>query len=423
MYKIFILLFIIITSISSIILFFKYFHIGIGVFISSMLFDYGLTESISISKVLGLALVFVFILRIILSKEYSIVINLQFFFIILFLCWSIFSLFYAQDFGMGISKIIMLSQIIFTYLILIKSVHNFDQFKMIIKTIFLIGILIGLFSVIGFYLNLSFLIEEGYSSKRFLGTGTDPNMFAQNFLILIPISVYYSINRHKIFLLATLCFSYVIAITYSRGALLALVFVLLFSLKKLLEKSSNKIIYILLFVLLVGAGIFSIIGDEYWSQRLSKDGSANVRVELLEIAIDMGVNNFFTGVGIGQFPLYSHAYGDARYYGRASHNAYLEIFATLGMPGLLILMTIIFISISYYFMGMKMMSSPHNDNKSLIQFLLLSFLCYLITGFFLDLVFQKLFWVLLSFGYISYNISNSDFKPSKQDNKIRYRFL
>ena len=125
-----------------------------------------------------------------------------------------------------------------------------------------------------------------------------------------------------------------VLMTHSRGGLLALIALALV----LLWRSKNRVAG---FTLLFVAGIISLplMPDEFFDRmgtikNYEEDGSALGRLAAWKTAINMAVSNPILGVGLSRFKAsyMQYASGFEHETARATHNAYLQIWAECGRP-------------------------------------------------------------------------------------------
>ena len=88
---------------------------------------------------------------------------------------------------------------------------------------------------------------------------------------------------------------------------------------------------------------------------LSNIKEASGRLDILDAAISLGIDTFFTGVGIGQYRFYhldyisSSAYSTLFEYELSTHNHFLDILVNYGFIPFLIFLVIIFKIFIFYF--------------------------------------------------------------------------
>jgi O-antigen ligase len=171
----------------------------------------------------------------------------------------------------------------------------------------------------------------------------NPNDLATAFDLLLPLALALALTsrglQRIIYLAASAIITFGVIITFSRGGFLGLVAmggVLLWKVGR-----RNRLATVL--VALLAAGVFISVLPSGYSDRIvtifqtDKDttNSAQERTELLKRAFEVAGNNLVVGVGIGNYPFYSLRQ-------RMAHNSYLEIWAELGLLGLIAYLTMLF---------------------------------------------------------------------------------
>jgi O-antigen ligase len=130
-----------------------------------------------------------------------------------------------------------------------------------------------------------------------------------------------------------------ILLTFSRGGFLGLLAQCLVLLWKLGRGQRLKTLGIaaLVCVIFLGAtpGGYGSRLSSIFNFEEDKTGSASERRELMELAAALAMRHPIVGVGMGNFHIYS-------IHEKEAHNAYLEIAAELGAPGLLAYLIVIF---------------------------------------------------------------------------------
>jgi O-antigen ligase len=122
-------------------------------------------------------------------------------------------------------------------------------------------------------------------------------------------------------------------VTFSRGGFLGLIIgggLLLWNLRRSHRKLAKAVPALALGVLLLalpteyGGRLYTIFKPEQ-----DRTTSAQLRMEVLQRAVGVAARHAIVGIGMGNFTL--HSIKDMR-----AHNAYLEIMADLGVPGLIV---------------------------------------------------------------------------------------
>ena len=172
------------------------------------------------------------------------------------------------------------------------------------------------------------------------GMFDNPNDFAAALALLVPLAVALALSNKRLARLAyvgcALMLSITVLITFSRGAFLGLVAlggVLLWRLRP-----RFVLVWIAAGLLMVAAVSMMIGSGNRLSTILDPDsdetGSAQARRLVLQRGALVAVRHSVIGIGMGNFHHYS-------VHEQVAHNAYLEVWAELGMAGLIAYLTLV----------------------------------------------------------------------------------
>ena len=128
-----------------------------------------------------------------------------------------------------------------------------------------------------------------------------------------------------------------------------------------------------------GDRLFTILHPE-----MDKTGSAQERQILLQRVVLVALRHSAIGVGMGNFHIYS-------FRELKSHNSYLEIWAELGLAGLVVYLTLIFASLgSLRRIQLETIRKHHSSNETyyLCVGLQATFAAYIVCGFFSSIQYQ-----------------------------------
>ena len=386
---------------------------SIGLLIASMLYERGFIPgiiSVSLTRFLSLPVLLACVIKILIKHKKFHFQKIKDTIILVLFIWMIPSLFYAKNISQVQISLFTYLQLIFTYFILKTIIENERVLNKVLETMLIAGAGIAIFVIISIINNPDALIYTDYlnSSERVTGSSDDPNKFAMGLVFILPFGIYLFLTKNKLFFIPVALFSFLILSTFSRGGILGFTVVIILSLVQIIKLRKNSIIYSFLFLLIL-LGSFRLFnkGNKFIKriESVQKLENANTRLDMIVTALDMGAKNPVLGVGFKNFEENSHLYGTKNHYRRSSHNGYLEIFATLGLPGFLLLMGLIysaFKNIKNYQNDNIIKSKNMNRHNYLLManFIKISFIGYLVAACFLGLISQKFFWVLLVFSSI-----------------------
>jgi len=222
-----------------------------------------------------------------------------------------------------------------------------------ISNYFIIGLLIS--SLYGFY-NFIFVDNNHFRLRGFFN---NPNHMAFAINFISPFLIYkIKAQNNKLNFIIFLFFSTVVFFTGSRTGLLLQILLLLY-LIIIFSKNIFKVV-VSFFLMLISYFIIlrPILGLNlnFLSRfELSNIKEASGRLDILDAAISLGIDTFFTGVGIGQYRFYhldyisSSAYSTLFEYELSTHNHFLDILVNYGFIPFLIFLVIIFKIFIFYF--------------------------------------------------------------------------
>jgi putative inorganic carbon (hco3(-)) transporter len=378
---------------------------GIGIIIASMLYEREVVIGlISLTRIISIPILLICLIKILLRQKKLYITNLMDPFIFLLFLWMTISIFYATNLESVTISLLTYFQLIITYITIKSIIDNEIELERLMKIIIFLSVAVMLFSLFTMIQNVDSLFTSTFQdTNRVSGPSDDPNKLALGLVFLLPLTIYLLITKSKFFIIPVAIFSFIILSTFSRGGIIGMTAVFLLSMIQLNKKFKNGIIYSIIFiVLLTGTFLALNQGNKILNRMETIQGlegdSIKTRLELFNTALDMTLKNPILGVGLNNFMDNSHLYGNKVHYQRASHNAYLEVSATLGLPGLILLLTMLYL----FYRNMKTYQNLDVSNKyaQMVHFINISFIAYLVSSFFLALLSNKLFWVLLAFSNI-----------------------
>jgi putative inorganic carbon (hco3(-)) transporter len=269
------------------------------------------------------------------------------------------------------------------------------------------------------------------SSPRAQGPLADPNYYAQILLPVFALSVVFAWRERTRFLRITagVCAALTVAavaFTYSRGAALALLCLLIALVIFGYVKPKH------LLVLALGVVVLLVAIPGYSSRLSSLSVSGITAQQGSSAAADPSLQGRATenlaallvfrdypvlGVGPGGFPLYYQTYAQKIGVGvhqakrtasqdqtageaptRAAHEILLGEAADLGIVGLTVFLGLLIFHFTFVLKARRRWARTRSDLEALATALLLAILGYFIAGLFLSLAFERYFWLLLALG-------------------------
>jgi len=321
-------------------------------------------------------------------------------YLVIFLLLSSFSLINADNIIWGIRKIIFFLSIFPLYFLSVFLINNWRRIKKIILSLVISGSILAFIGLIQFFSQFIFTLEKTYSfwamnilpvfSGFNLGTMilaypswlvniggetimrafsifSDPHMLSFYIGLILPLDVmliYWETKKEKnniLFYLILFLILYIpLLLTFSRGAYVSVIFsflILAFFFWKYLN--NRKIVILLCFSLLIFIIPITPIADRFYSTFNLDEGSNVGRLEMWQIAGTIGMDSFWSGVGLGNYSLIIDAEFDYRNPATA-HNLYLDIFSEIGFFGLIIWLFLILGTTWQIFKKLKFIK---NENK------------------------------------------------------------
>ena len=244
----------------------------------------------------------------------------------------------------------------------------------------------------------SLMWEEGV--MRYEGYQLEANMFAFHQIFIIPILLFLmaKIDRPRyvrpLILAALVGTVFVLMLSFSRGGfvgLLVILIALFFVERKNRAFMTVGVVGLVMLMVAAPALYWDRIISLYEAARhVSQDYAILVRVQTLKVAAILGFENPVSGVGIGNF-----IYQSSRFlpFTKVVHNAFMQIFSELGLPGLFVVSTIFIRNI---FVIRSMMSSDSNGERAQLgRFLMVQQIAVAVNSMFIPIGYEIIFWVSL----------------------------
>jgi O-antigen ligase/Flp pilus assembly protein TadD len=341
------------------------------------------------------------------------------------------------------------------YFLIYNNINEENQFDSFVKLFFIISLIVALYTLMQYY-GLDPYLKE---LKRLSSTIGQKNWISNYLTLIFPIIFSYfllqKIRRNKIFLFLLLSIVYTtLMICQSRGiwisiSLTLLIGIFFISKFKIVRTFQNnrKWLFLLLLTFLLITIIYSTdnplnksaitVVQRAVSTFDEQDPSINTRLLIWRTTLQMIKEKPLLGLGIGTFemnyldyqaeflkrnPYYIKYSGKAR----EAHNEYLQMWAELGLVGLGVFLSIIFV---FYNLIINYFKKEHNDKKRItVLGLLMGITCFLIHSLFTFPLhvpaLGSAFFVIMSLTmvYIG-NFNLSEVKKEKIVKKIQLKFL
>jgi len=336
--------------------------------------------------------------------------NLQAMSLFLFLILSGISLINAENISWGLRKIVFFISIFLIYFLVVTLIDNWIKIEKVIKILFIAS---GLFALIGlfqFLFQFIFKLEKVYgfwavnvlpifsgfnlgemilaypswlvnvggeTIMRSFSLFSDPHMFSFYLGLIIPLVVilyFKNFNRILLFSIYFLLFIGLL-LSFSRGAYFAIIITFLI-LSILLWRESGlrgrKLAILFCLSLLIFIIPITPISDRFYSSFDLNEGSNVGRLEMWQQAGEIGLNNFWSGMGLGNYSLEIDSDLDYRN-PITAHNLYLDIFSEMGIFVLFIWLILILGTIGYLF---QLIRDTKDNNIKYLSISLIGSLVY-----------------------------------------------
>ena len=263
--------------------------------------------------------------------------NTAFMFFTLYFLFSIISITYAID------KTLSLNYLQFHLGVYIVAFlfHRFSENNKYTTAlywsylIYLLSCLIQGFTQYGF-------AEVDITSGRAGGEGLNANRFG--YFVFISTFIFYLWSETKknriysvLFLLMIPASLYISVLSATRQILIIQIpFIAILLFKKYFSRINTKTIIVIalscILVSIIGKYVMDYIESSFLYERFNRDVGDETRTKLINIAIELGNNNFFLGVGLANFRLFSGGF--------ISHCSYTEAYAEGGIIQLILFMAV-----------------------------------------------------------------------------------
>ncbi len=265
-----------------------------------------------------------------------------FFYIFIFLGLTLASVYFSMSPGTSFVEWIRLLSVFALYLASFTLIENKKDLDTLIKVIIASAIVPGLFAFYQYFTGTGMTLPLEGIYNRIFGTFSHPNLFAYYLILPISLSVYLfwkEKNDIANLLFASFLpfFLILLLFTYTRGAWLAFIIIILFL---GIFKSKKLLILMFLGLLLVYFGISSV-RERVDNLTNSQYTSVNWRMDLWKDAVKYAEEKPIAGYGTGTATELILAKRGTRFGSTATHNDYLKVGLENGLLGLLAYLGII----------------------------------------------------------------------------------
>ncbi|MEN3769000.1 O-antigen ligase family protein [Priestia megaterium] len=335
------------------------------------------------TKYLGLLVIAIWCLETVQLQYVKIVTSIPLF--LIYIIWNAISVFWSHNTGLSVDRVIEILQVFLLYWIIL-DVTNSKEYLIKLMEAYFLGIF--LLSLTALFNILNGQTFDGLYN-RFSAFGYDPNNFGILVVSSIPIALAVYSLKGKLWLgiLYTIISIPLVLSSASRGALIAIVivlvsyfFIFIRSFKKGFAIGLILLIGIILTFYFVPVESLTRITDNI------NDPSAGGRTQAWQLAINLGDENPLTGIGAGSFLSVSNTYFSSVI---NVHNTFLSHWAELGILGVLLWVCLWLLHFKYI-----VNTKVNKENFELKIGLLLSVISALIGALFLNWEVRKTIYIL-----------------------------
>lgn len=253
----------------------------------------------------------------------------------------------------GTLEVVLLLLLFQVCILLINSEKKIRYLKL---SLIVAGTLISFQTLYGYSYALQFSPEKMSQAFYFIRGGTfgaSPNQAAMFIELIFPIiMIYYIYAKNRLWKFASLSLLFIMSLavfsTFSRGAILGLSFstILIILLTK---KFKEILIPFALIILFLFASSFYLLFIARFKTVAFQTTTLAGRMPLFKAAANVIKDNWLIGIGMNNFQLLKYNFGFPHFLDpfkiQSAHNIYLEMFANLGIMGLVATLWILFSSI------------------------------------------------------------------------------
>ncbi len=350
------------------------------------------------------------------------------------------------------------------YILILNVVRNFDTLRKVIWTLLLAGTLLGSLTLVqeltkSYGDNYGGLAQRNIShwdggpkntgpedkvrlANRAGGPVGGANRYGQIMIVLLPLGLFRFIDEKKKWLKVTAlgCTLFILVgmlLTYSRGAFISVIFlVLMMTMLRYIKVSQLvlSVVSLLIVIAIASPGYFlrmssitnvsALFTDD---ASVKADGATLGRVTEMLAAFTAYLDHPIVGVGPGQYSkFYSVQYManpeiafrdiDST---RRAHTLYFEMLAEAGTLGFVCFMSIVFYLLyRLWRLRVRFVGEGRQELANVATAFLLGIFCYLTTAMFLHFSYQRYLWILLAISGAAVHILSTEFESEDGDIEI-----
>jgi len=357
-------------------------------------------ESVTLSRYLGLLIVYLFTIHFLFLRN-SLKLNKAQFYLILFIGFGCLSFGWSINPQATMIRIPNVLNLLLFYLAVGTLRTDSKGFNILILMIAASGGAAAFYTIYAYYfLNLSFF--DSLRATIVIGeTELDPNQMVFTLLlpfsfVLLKVSQARGTWRRLAYLLGSLLIAYAALISLSRGGMLALLLISIFYFYRKGGKRKKVFIISLVIISAIFAShALSIFEERVTMEYFEKDIEYG-RIYIWLTSLPAFQKHWLLGGGLDVFPkLFLSITGNPW----GSHNIYLGTLIELGLVGLTLLM----LALWYHFKALQNIDQKHPDTAFALK---AAFAGMLVQAGTLEVLWRKPFWLILILSIILSNTTD-----------------
>lgn len=395
-------------------------YVGILIFLIGAFFHptywFPALQELHLARNLAFGILFIWGLHTIIYRDFRLIKAPQNFLIIAFFSLGFATTFKAFDLSFPYF-LEFSSKAMVLYFAIVNVVRKRKEVIFLIWFIAGISFVLALIGIYQYTHNIGvYYPAEGLLRVR--GLAEDPNLFAMDLVISLPIVIglFFCYRLILVRAIGAGIISVLIVttiLTFSRAGAIQLMSALFFSLGVRIFKK-RKFLGVLTFVAALVIFI-PLIPQKYWAriQTTTKfsDPAVDMRLVGWKVGLEMMRENFFTGVGFGMFRprFFEKAISSAEIPYKQTldaHNVFIHTGAEMGIGGLLLLLLLLFFTFKNLRQAKKIFYERKDSFLTEISSALeVSLVVYLLGGIFISYLVLLIFWIIVPLAVVLKQLS------------------
>lgn len=334
--------------------------------------------------------------------------NPIFFYWIIFLILMVFGLLVSFDRGVTLQIIEVNIKYFLVFIVMVKIIDSQKRLDIILKTLVVCGTIMAINTIYNYFFSRETLLGGYRALALDRGLFSDPNDLALLFNTTLPFALYFFMisEKNKLFLIAIITIVIAIIFTFSRGGFLGLCmsgvgFFLFFARKQ------KKYLFLILAIIV----IFLQFASEEYLNRLSTitdwevdptTGMTETRLDAWQTVLAEGIKYPILGVGAGNS--YYLAGGAMRDWHQV-HNTFIQVIVETGVIAFIFYILLFVSPLKISKQIIRKINNTQNRSVILSKIIIISFMSYAATVFFLPQAYSPLIYTLTAINLIQMELA------------------